>query len=421
MIPEFLQKIPKLPGVYVFKDTAGIVLYIGKAKNLYNRVSSYFKNTTDWKVQELIKEHASVEHIITKSEIEALLLEAQLIGKIKPKYNVLLKSGNPFVYLMVSQDTIPQLKLVRIKKEKGLYFGPFIYKQKVRTVYEYILRMFKLRLCSTRIEQGCLDYHMNRCAGNCLSSFNSQDYLVRLELAQKLLEGNYKACQELLKSQITEHNKKLEFEKSKHLSIYLRDLEVIFDILKTGFSENKYVSDVTLATMPVSYKISYPTQALEALQELLHLPTRPVSIDCFDISHFQSSYLVGSCVRFSHGIPDKNNFRRFKIGTVTTQNDYAALQEIVSRRYKDTNQLPDVILIDGGKGQLSAVRDLFPQVPFISLAKREETLYTALHPEGVKLDIQTPMGQLLIGLRDYAHHFAVTYHKTLRHKGLRSY
>lgn len=420
MVPEFLKKIPKLPGVYVFKDTLGSILYIGKAKNLYNRVISYFKNTTDWKIQELIKEHHSVEHIITKSEIEALLLEAQLIRNFKPKYNVLLKSGNPFVYLMISQDTIPKLKLLRVKKEKGLYFGPFIYKQKVRTVYDYLLRMFKLRLCSTRIEQGCLDYHLNRCAGNCLSTFNVQEYLIRLELAKKLLEGNYKACQELLRSQIAEHNKKLEFEKSKHLNRYLQDLEAIFDTLKAGFSENKYVSDVTLATMPTSYKIAYPLQALEELQKLLNLPKQPVSIDCFDISHFQSSYLVGSCVRFSHGIPDKNSFRRFKIRSLTTQNDYAALQEIVSRRYKDPAQLPDVILIDGGKGQLSAVRDLFPQALFISLAKREETLYTPLHPEGIKLDLQTAVGQLLIGLRDYAHHFAVTYHKTLRHKALKS-
>ncbi len=419
MIPEYIRQLPKLPGIYVFKDQDSGIIYVGKAKSLNNRVLSYFrKQNADWKVQELIKEHACVEYILTKNEIEALLLEAQLIRTYKPKYNVLLKSGNPFVYILITPDELPIVKLVRQKKERGTYFGPFLYKQKARSVYEFLTRTLRLRLCANRIEQGCLDFHMGLCAGNCLSTFNPQDYKVRIEIAQRLLEGNYKACEALLFSQIHEYNKKMEFEKSKNLSSYLEDLQSIFATLKTGFSQTKYVKDISAITTPLTAKIERPLEGLKELKKMLGLKKAPETLDCFDISHFQSRYLVGSCVRFKYGAPDKNKFRRFKIKTLTQQNDYAALVEIVSRRYRDQEELPDIVLIDGGKGQLNAVKDLFPQTIFLSLAKKEELLYTPAHPEGTHLDPQSNVGQLLMCLRDYAHHFAVSYHKVLRSKNI---
>jgi excinuclease ABC subunit C len=346
------------------------------------------------------------------------LLEAQLIRTYKPKYNVLLKSGNPFMYILISHDELPELKLVRQKKEKGSYFGPFIYKQKARSVYEYLVRTLRLHRCSAKIEQGCLDYHMGLCAGNCLPSFKSEDYKTRIMIAQRLLEGNYKACEEFLMAHIKEYNKRLEFEKSKNLSKYLGDLETIFAILKTGFTETKYAKDITVVTAPISARIKKPQEALAELKTLLNLSTTPATIDCFDISHFQSSYLVGSCIRFRHGIPDKQNFRRFKIKSLVEQNDYAALQEIVQRRYRDISEAPDIVFIDGGKGQLSAVQTLFPDLLCISLAKKEEILFTPLHPQGIHLDNKSNVGQLLLCLRDYAHHFAVSYHKVLRSKNL---
>ena len=417
MTPEYIKKLPKLPGIYVFKDKDSGIIYIGKAKSLHSRVISYFRRQNDdWKVQELIKEHAIVEYILTKNEIEALLLEAQLIRTFKPKYNVLLKNTNPFVYLMISAEELPQLKLVRIKKEKGTYFGPFLYKQKASRVYEYLMRTLRLRLCSTKIGQGCLDYHLGRCAGNCLATFNREEYIVRIEFAQRLLEGNYKACEKLLIEQIKEYNRKMEFEKSRNLSSYLDDLIVIFETLKTGFSEKKYVKDITEIVSSLRKQIERPLNALEELKTLLCLDKTPRSIDCFDISHFQSSHLVGSCIRFTHGMPDKNKFRRFKIKSLTEQNDYAALQEIVQRRYRDPQELPDIIMIDGGKGQLNAIKELFPSTMCISLAKKEEILFTPLHPEGIPLDLLSNLGQILIYLRDYTHHFAVSYHKVLRSK-----
>lgn len=416
--PTYVRALPKLPGIYVFKNKKNEIIYIGKAKELRIRVSSYFNKTKDWKVRELIKEHATVEHILTKNELEALLLEAQMIRTYKPKYNVLLKNSNPFVYLVITNTKLPRLELVRHKKGKGTFFGPFLYKKRARSSYDYLMRNLRLSLCKARIPQGCLDYHMELCAGNCRTEFNKEEYLVRLSIARKLLEGNYEECKALLIAQIKEHNKRLEFEKSKRLSEYLDDLASLFASLKTGFSERKYVKDMNIVIAPIKTKIERPLQALDELGTLLELKDNPVTIDCFDISHFQGSHIVGSCIRFTNGVPDKNKFRRFKIKTLTDQNDYAALQEIVSRRYRNIKDAPDVILIDGGKGQLSSVKKLFPELLCVSLAKREELLHTLEYPEGVPLDVHTPMGQLLICLRDYAHHFAVSYHKVLRSKNL---
>lgn len=408
MIPQ----LPDLPGVYFFKDADNAIIYVGKAKSLKKRVSTHFhRQQTDWKVRELIREHTTVEYIVTKNETEALLLEAQLIREHQPKYNVLLKSGNPFLYIHFTQaKPYPTLELVRIKKGRGTFFGPFLHKNQARGVYAYLINTFKLFLCGKKIPHGCLDYHIGRCAGSCKPDFDSAGYLTRLELAQQALEGNHKLFLETLKTNIAEYSKSLEFEKAQHLSTYLKQFDVIFATLKTKFSETKYAHEVTIVQMPHKRPIEDMHCGLEELQALLKLPTLPRTIDCFDISHFQSHALVGSCVRFTDGVPEKNKFRRFQIRSLTQQNDYAALQEIVTRRYKDPAELPDVIVIDGGKGQLNAVKGLF-DVPFVSLAKREERLFTDLHPEGVILDPHTPLGQLLIALRDYAHHFAITYQR----------
>jgi len=417
--PDYVRALPKLPGIYVFKDALGNIIYIGKAKQLKDRVSSYFGTQDDWKVQELVREHAQIEYILTKNEIEALLLEAQLIRSYKPKYNVLLKYSNPFVYLLITDEPLPKLEIVRQKKGKGTFFGPFLYKKKARSAYEFLMRSLRLRLCAINIDEGCLDYHMGLCAGNCRSNFSVDEYLMRLTIAQRLLEGNYEACEALINGQIRQHNELMEFEKSKRLHSYLNDLSSIFATLQTGFSERKYARNIAELTAPLQARLEQPIQALEDLEALLQLKERPETIDCFDISHFQSSHIVGSCIRFTHGLPDRNKFRRFKIRSLVEQNDYAALQEVVGRRYRDPLEAPNVVLIDGGKGQLSAVQKLFPHLLCISLAKKEELLYTPFHPEGVHLDIQSPMGKLLISLRDYAHHFAVSYHRVVRSKKLR--
>ncbi|MGC2310254.1 MAG: GIY-YIG nuclease family protein [Candidatus Babeliaceae bacterium] len=415
MIKYDPKQLPRLPGVYLFKDGYNAVIYIGKAKSLRHRVGSYFRHQNDdWKVNELIKEYALIEHIVTKNETEACLLEAQLIRDYQPKYNVLLTSGNPFIYLLFTQEELPTLTIVRLKKAKGTYFGPFLHKQDARKVYAYLVSTFKLHLCSLRIENGCLDYHLGRCAGSCKGNFDQKDYLFRLNLAQEVLQGNHKAFLKMLDEQTKVYNKNFEFEKSRHLLEYAQNFETIFVTIKTHFSEKKYAQEIMQATAPDLENVQ---DGLNELQNLLQLEHPIKTIDCFDISHFQSTYIVGSCIRFTDGKPDKNSFRRFKIRSLAEQNDYAALQEIVMRRYKNGTDFPDLILIDGGKGQLNAIKDLVP-VTCISLAKREERLYCKNSMDGIPLDLHTPQGRLLIALRDYAHHFAISYHKLLRKKAV---
>lgn len=405
--------LPLLPGIYIFKDAHNTIIYIGKAKVLRERVASYFANTTDWKIDTLLKEATTLEHVITKTEIEALLLEAQLIQEHKPKFNVLLKNGNPFLYLLITNGKLSELKIVRTKKEKGEYFGPFIHKSQARSVHLFLLNTFQLFRCNKKIAHGCLDYHIGRCIGTCMSETKNKDYMFRLELVRNLLHDNYSEFLKTLQTQIESYNKTFEFEKARNLQSYKENIDTIFSTLQAKFSSEKYLHNIITAISSAHLPSDYEEAASE-LQQLLQLPSLPHTIDCFDISHFQSQNIVGSCIRFLQGKPDKKNFRRFKIKTLESQNDYAALQEIVSRRYRDLKNFPDLILIDGGKGQRNAVKHLLPKGRCLSLAKREETLFSDNHPEGIVLNIKTPVGKLLIALRDYAHHFCITYNRSLR-------
>lgn len=418
---EVSLTLPALPGVYIFKNEQNEIIYVGKAKELKKRVGSYFAlKNKDWKVTALLDEHKTIEHIVTQNETEALLLEAQLIRDNKPKFNVLLKSGQPFVYLLISSKNIPQLKLVRNQKEKGKYFGPFLQKSDARHVYYYLIRTFKLALCNKKISHGCLDYHLEKCAGMCRDDFDQAAYLIRLELASKALEGKYEQLYKSLHEQLDIYKNTLEFEKAQHLYSVIKNFHPLINTLKTKFTEKKYDPEIIQAMSKEKPKQYASAETTLQLKELFALQKTPRTIDCFDISHFQSRYIVGSCVRFIDGIPDKNNFRRFKIRSLSQQNDYAALQEIVSRRYRNDQNLPDLVVIDGGKGQLNAVKHIITQTDCIALAKREETIFSDKISEGVKLDLHTNVGKLLIALRDYTHHFAVRYHQILRNKGVRA-
>jgi len=414
------KEVPHLPGVYFFKNAQEEIIYVGKAKNLHKRISSYFqKKGLDWKIDSLLSEYVDIDWVITHTETEALLLEAQLISQYKPKFNVLLRDGQPFLYFLFTKEAIPKFLLVRTKKQKGSYFGPFFHKIPTRAAYNYLLKTFKINLCNKTIQHGCLDYHIGLCPGNCKPDFDINAYLFRLELVKELLQNKPKNFVKKIHEQIIIHNKNLEFEISKHLHEYAHNVDHIFHTLHTKFNDTKYADQVFAITShgPTIPNNNYEGIAQE-LKKLLNLPIAPTTIDCFDISHFQSQSIVGSCVRFTNGIPDKNNLRRFKITTLDQQNDYAALQEIISRRYSNS-PLPDLIVIDGGKGQLSAAQAILPdQACLVSLTKREETIYSSFIPEGVLLDIHKTTGQLLIALRDYAHHFAISYHRLHRKKEL---
>ncbi len=419
MIKKHSKTLPKLPGIYLFRNKAGQVLYIGKAKLLYQRVNSYFqKYNSDWKVASLLDEYTDIEYILTKNEIEALLLEAQLIRDYKPKYNALLKEGQPFLYILFTKKDPSKVKLVRNKKEKGSYFGPFLQKIPARKAYYFLIKTFQLNLCNKKIALGCLKYHLGNCAGNCKPDFNLQDYLFRLNLAMDTLKNNNKSFVDKIEQQIAYYNKKFAFEQAKNLHGYLENVDIIFNTIQTHFRKSKFTTDIFVATTPLLSVPIIENIVQEEFKAFFGLSISIRRIDCFDISHFQGKQIVGSCIRFTDGKPDKNKFRRFRIKSLTDQNDYAALQEIVTRRYKDSQDLPDLILIDGGKGQLNAIQSVMPQTVCASLAKKEERLYNKKFPDGIQLDLKTDVGQLLIALRDYAHHFAIDYHRLRRKKSL---
>lgn len=410
--------IPTLPGVYLFKNAQGEVVYIGKAKSLRSRIASYFhKNPHDWKIEEIQREYADLDFIITKSETEAMLLEADLIQRYQPKLNTIFKTGQPFLYIrFTTSKALATMQIVRNKKRKGTHFGPFLHKRQARNAYHFLMRTFKLNTCNKTIENGCLDYHIDNCAGTCKSGFDPAQHHFRIELAKEVLRKRDKKFIAMIKEKIAECNAQFEFEQSKHFAEYLDNVQTIFATIATKFAPEKFTADIVAATTPtIEVEESYK-KASRDLEALLGNASHIRTIDCFDISHFQSQSIVGSCVRFTDGKPDKNKFRRFKIQSLTQQNDYAALQEIVARRYRDASELPDLMLIDGGKGQLSAVQSIFPNAPIVSLAKREETLFSSQLKKGVVLDVKTEMGKLLIALRDYAHHFAISYHRLRRSK-----
>lgn len=410
-----IDNLPKLPGIYIFKNIENKILYIGKAISIKDRVKSYFaKNNQDWKIKYLLEEAESVDYIITKNEEEALVLEAQLVKENQPKFNVLLKEGHPFLYFLITDGVTPRFEIVRNRKQKGTYFGPFVNKNQARNVYEFLLREFQLRICTKKIANGCLEYHLGFCSGLCKVDFNLSDYLFRLELLKKLLKKDFEQFKHMLTERIALASKNLEYEKAAHYVQYMHNIDRITVYLENNYFPEKYQEEIIYKTSMISRQPIKPRDIGFTLKEFLGLSFEPSTIDCFDISHFQGKWIVGSCIRFTHGVPEKNKFRRFKIKTLTDQNDYAALQEIVQRRYRDVTEIPDIVMIDGGKGQLSSVKDVLPQAYCISLAKREEILYGPGFMDGKHLDIKSDVGRLLMGIRDYAHHFAISYHRIKR-------
>ena len=272
---------------------------------------------------------------------------------------------------------------------------------------------FTLFRCGKKMAHGCLLYHIGKCAGSCLPNFDEAAYRFRTELALHMLKNERDIFINNVKSEISTASKLMQFERAKNLYHYLHHVDALFQTLNRYTNGTAYIPDAVATSMPMCPLITSDTLAVE-LQVLVGGNSPIHTIDCFDISHFQSQSIVGSAVRFTNGVPDKQAFRRFIIRSLTQQNDYAALQEIVQRRYRKKEDLPDLILIDGGIGQLHAVQAVLITPLIASLAKKEEMLYCLAHPRGIKLNLHNDTGKTLIALRDYTHHFAITYHRLKR-------
>jgi len=510
MLPNLvkqLRALPHEPGVYIFKTNETEMLYIGKAKDLNNRCSSYISpKPDDLKGITLASSATHFEFIPTSTELAALLLEAELIQHHRPPLNVLLKDGQPFLFFLITNEDLPRLLITRSKKQKGQYFGPFIEKGQIRSLHAFLLKTFRLETCTRKMPNGCLRYHMGICAGTCLPTFDLAGYKQRLGIIKKLLSRGSHDVLEEIDSLVEHHNEKMEFEISKKLVEAKHNLENFLANRSSVLDLNNSIDQFTSRHLWIAHKnhiflldekklkfttrysfITEPDEPIDTylvtyyqqyqppreiilshepdnvellknflatrwqlktpvmitatvgahlehimrlahlhveskelmtqssakeLQEFLNLAQPPHTIDCFDISHTQGHNIVGSCVRFVDGAPDKSGCRKFIIQSLQNQNDYAALQETVSRRYHSAEELPDLVLIDGGKGQLSAVNAVFDAVQTASIAKREERIFAStLPPEGKLVNKRSKAGITLMAIRDYAHHFAISFHR----------
>ena len=407
-IKEKIRDLSLSSGVYLFKDSNGQIIYIGKAVSIRRRVESYFRsNLKSLKTDLLVGHIHDIEIIPTFSEAEALLLEASLIKRHQPKYNIELKDGKTYPYIQITKDEFPLVSVVRLNTRKNKhikadFYGPYVNPSLIREALIIIRKIFHFRSCETLPNKPCLDFHIGLCDAPCVQNISKQEYLRNIRHVRLILEGKkddlYKDLQEQMET--TARNK--DFEAAAKIRDQIRAIGALY----SGTRDINYFKEA------------------EQLQRAFGLEQVPKRIECFDVSNIMGNQAVGSMVSFLNGKPDKSNYRRFKIKTVAGIDDFQMIAEIVSRRYSRLKReglaYPDLIMIDGGKGQLAAalaeLKKLDISINIISLAKREEEVFMPGRRNSIVLSKDSLGLQLLQRIRDEAHRFAISYHRLLRSK-----
>lgn len=407
-IKQKLKAIPLTSGVYLMKDATGKVIYAGKAVSLRKRVQSYFTRSQNIhpKTRLLVAEVADIDHIETSSEAEALLLEASLIKKYKPKYNVELRDDKSYPYIEVTNDPFPKISIQRPReKVKGYkYYGPYVDARLIREALSLIRKIFPFRTCEPFAQKECLDYHIGLCGAPCVGKISRRDYMRNIRNVCLILEGKKDALYKGLKRDMESLAQEKKFEQAAQVRDQIRAIGALY----SGTRDINYYKEA------------------EQLQRALSLPRRPERIETFDISNIMGHQAVGSMVSFVNGKPDKSNYRRFRIKEVKGIDDVGMIAEVVRRRYRRLKNeglpYPDLIVIDGGKGQLSSacgeLDALGVAIPVAALAKREEEVFLPKRRNPIRLSHRSLALQLLQCMRDEAHRFAVTYHRHLRKEAM---
>jgi excinuclease ABC subunit C len=533
------QTLPNAPGIYKYYGEQKNLLYIGKAKNIRKRVSSYFtKNNHSFKTHELVRQIASIEFTIVHSEHDALLLENALIKEFKPRFNIDLKDDKTYPYIVIKKEPFPRVFLTRRKFNDGsTYLGPFTSSSKVRDLLAFIKMHIPLRTCSLNLSTAniaknkfkvCLEYHLGNCKGPCTGLQSAHDYATSLEQIKHILKGNLNGIIAQYKEQQAGYIAELAFEKAEQLQVKIEALKnytaksVIvspklgdLDVFATAVFETSVVvsylavrngtivnsanevfqmafdgttatvlsqavfhfldrfgSDAVELVVPIElgygfegytltipksgekYKLlemaetnaryhagemkrkkslnldaagGVPLQLLEKVQVALSLDALPVHIECFDNSNFQGGYPVSAMVCFKNGIPSKTDYRHFNVKTVDGINDFATMKEAVGRRYKrlvtENSPLPQLVIIDGGKGQLGAAMEAIREIglsgkmTLIGLAKNVEEVFFPGDMESLKLGFNSEELLFLRRIRDEVHRFGITFHRQKRSKG----
>lgn len=419
-----MQYLPSKPGAYIFKNDKGVVLYVGKAKSLKKRVTSYFlnKNNLDSKTLLLVQEISKVDYIIVNSEIEAFLLEAELIKKYKPFYNIKLSDDKSYPYLKISSDRIPFLSISRKRDDlKAEYFGPYTDVTGLKIVLKLVRRIFPFQSVKNHPKKACLYHHIGLCP--CVTVYPEKlyDYKRNLKNLKKFLKGGK---EEVIKSLQKLQKENIKFEEFEKASDIQKQIEKINLITSENYNPFRYQE------VPDLYyqRIKSETDSLIEILSKYGLDIKDLRrIECYDVSNISGTDATGSMVVFENGDVSKKDYRRFKIRFKQTPDDFLMHKEMISRRVRhDEWEKPNLIVVDGGKGQVSSVLQVLNQnkynVPLIGLAKREETIVVPefkgnkLEFMEIKLPHSTPGINLLRRLRDEAHRFAITYHRSLRRK-----
>ncbi len=535
LLKEAVQRLPETPGVYLFYNLDDTLIYVGKAKNIKKRVTSYFNKSAgiNRKTIKLVSEIKRIDFTVSNTEFDALLLENNFIKKNQPKYNILLKDDKTFPYICILKERFPRLLYTRkYIPQQGEYFGPYSSVVAMKNVLELTRKLYAIRTCNLLLSENniqqqkfkvCLEYHLGNCKGPCEGHQAESDYLDDIEQARNILKGNISIVYQYFTHQMNTASAQLEFEraqfykekldtlegfqaKSMVVNKSITDVEVFTissadDFAYTNYLQVKEGAIIFSKTIEVKKKLDEPddellsfailelreqtnstnkvilsnipvllledsienvvpqigdkkklvalsiknalelkkeklllregkkTKQLEVLtilQKDLQLKHLPTIIECFDNSNLQGSQPVASMVRFVNGKPDRKGYRHFNIKSVVGANDFASMKEIVGRRYKrileENSILPDLIVVDGGKGQLSSACEalkelnLYQQIPIIGIAKRLEEIYYPEDPFPLHINKKSPGLLLLQHTRDEAHRFAINFHRQKRSK-----
>ncbi len=416
MIPKFFDrsKIPHKSGVYIYKDSKGLILYVGKAIDLYSRVASYFNRDQTPKTATLVEKIADIDTIIVESELEALILEANLIKKFRPPFNVRLMDDKDYLYIGLTKEDFPKVITARRADLKSLkkYWGPFPSARIVKDTLKLLRRVFPWCAGKGYRQQAlgnraCFYYHIGLCPGACVGLISKDDYNKIIRSFSKFLDGKKEELVKDLTKQMLKFSDEEKFEEAGNLKKML-----------SGISYMTQTNRVSAYLENPNFLEDENRLAIEQLQKDLNLSKLPERIEGYDISNIQGKDATGSMVVLTNGEIDKSQYRKFKIRLSGRPNDVGMHKEMMRRRLKHSEwQIPDLIIIDGGRGQvrgvLNEIRKTKYDIPILGLAKRAEWLYP---PEGeiIKLSKKSLSLKLLQKLRDESHRFAITYHRKLR-------
>ncbi len=420
------QDVPKTPGVYVYRNSAGDVIYVGKARNLRSRMSSYFRpsniNKSDPRRRALMHSIASYEFFQVATESEALLLETQFIKQYAPYYNVLMRDDKRFLHIRIDvAEQFPRLGLARIKRDDGcIYFGPFPQSTALRDTVAFLSKRFKLRTCTTacpdaETHKHCLEHVIRKCLCPCIGAVTKEEYNEALQNVLNLFKGE--GAVQLIK-ELTETMKAQAERQDYEGAGATRD---IITNLKTVLEPARRFVNQTMITR---YAKSNP-EGMEALKEALGMDRLPMVMECFDMSNISGIMAVGSMVCFKNGKPASDEYKRYKIRSESAKDDTAFMAEVLTRRYgrllQENLPLPDLIVLDGGETQVSTGVRVFREIGmppdqfFIGLAKKQE-LIVRPYDDPILLPRDNPGLKLLQAIRDEAHRFANGYNRDLRNK-----